>query len=226
MTDQINARDWERLSAYLDGALSETDTRRLELRLAAEPALADVLAQLERTRYLLRQTPQARPPRAFALTAAMAGERGHWLDRLPFSLTMVSAMASIMLVFVLLGDFVTPGGIVSLDDMLPAAAPAAEMAVEEEAQTFALDAPPEPLAEGADTAEESSGDEALVLPSIAEEGDLADQRAEDSGERLIEEQLQQEPATVRRLHLFLLEAVLALVALVSGLGAWLQRRMS
>lgn len=227
MNDQIKARDRECLSAYLDGALSDKATHKLELRLGTEATLAREMAQLERTRYLLRRAPQVRPPRAFTLTPEMAQRRNPWLDRLPVSLTMVSAMASMLLAIVLLGDFVTPGGIVSYSQSLPDTAAVAESAAaDQQIEPLALKLPEEAVEEAEmDMAQEAPSEGALELPPNAG-GGLEEETAEDQGERLIEEQVEQQPTGIRRLHLFLLYAVLALVALVSGLGAWLQRRLS
>nr|MBC8333233.1 anti-sigma factor [Anaerolineae bacterium] len=39
MTDQISRRDWEHLSAYLDGQLAEKERALLAARLKQNPAL-------------------------------------------------------------------------------------------------------------------------------------------------------------------------------------------
>lgn len=68
-------RDVELLSAYLDGQLSPRQKARLEARLKQDAALRQTLAGLRQTRALLRRMPPRRVPRAFTLTAAMAGVR-------------------------------------------------------------------------------------------------------------------------------------------------------
>ena len=105
MKSGITPRDFERLSAYLDGALEADKRRQLEERLRAESSLAAALKDLEGTRALLRRLPQRRAPRSFSLTPAMAGVEqrstfGGWN-----SLNLVSAVATLMLVVVLAGDF-------------------------------------------------------------------------------------------------------------------------
>jgi hypothetical protein len=66
-------RDVELLSAYLDGQLSQSDSAKLESRLAADPDLNAVMGDLRTARGLLRQLPQRRAPRNFMLSPKMAG---------------------------------------------------------------------------------------------------------------------------------------------------------
>ncbi len=68
-------RDLELLSAYLDGQLPPHQQARLEARLEQDAALRQTLADLRQTRALLRRMPSRRVPRAFTLTANMAGVR-------------------------------------------------------------------------------------------------------------------------------------------------------
>jgi len=93
-------RDVERLSAYLDGQLSQADRTRLEKRLQADPELAAVLDDLRQARSLLRQTPQRRAPRNFTLTPKMAGIRPPVPRAVP-ALSWASAIATLLFVFTL-----------------------------------------------------------------------------------------------------------------------------
>jgi hypothetical protein len=68
-------RELERLSAYLDGALSSKETSRLEARLQADPALQRALEELRQTANLLHSLPEVPLPRSFTLTAQMVGKR-------------------------------------------------------------------------------------------------------------------------------------------------------
>ena len=45
---ELNDKDWEQVNAYHDGALSASEMRGLETRLAAEPALAAALEDVRR----------------------------------------------------------------------------------------------------------------------------------------------------------------------------------
>lgn len=100
MNTPVSNHDLERLSAYLDGALSAGELRQVETRLQHEPELAAALQQLAATRALLRRAPQRRAPRHFTLTPAMAGLRqagGGWLGW-----GLASAVSSLLLVATLL----------------------------------------------------------------------------------------------------------------------------
>jgi hypothetical protein len=102
MKTRISPRDWEQLSAYLDRQLKPSERSRLEARLQVDPGLRTALEELRRTRAVLRSTPHPRAPRKFTLTPEMVGARPAW--RLAPALGFVSALASIALIFALIGD--------------------------------------------------------------------------------------------------------------------------
>lgn len=109
MDKTLSARDRQALSAYLDDELSQRERRRLEAKLARDPQLKAALEEMRELRRLLRSLPEVRAPRNFTLTPEMVGERS-WLARwlpsfsLAPSLSWASALATLMLVLVLLGD--------------------------------------------------------------------------------------------------------------------------
>lgn len=69
----LSDRDYELLSAYLDGGLAAAERSALEQRLNTEPALKAELVALAETVALLNQLPSRRAPRDFTLTPAMIG---------------------------------------------------------------------------------------------------------------------------------------------------------
>lgn len=69
----LNDRNVEQLSAYLDGELTEAERATLEARLQADPALRGELDSLRQTVALVRALPTLKAPRSFALTAEQAG---------------------------------------------------------------------------------------------------------------------------------------------------------
>jgi anti-sigma factor RsiW len=75
MTTHITPRDWEALSAYLDGQLAPKERQLLEARLHARADLREALEDLRRTRGVLRARLPVRAPRNFTLTPEMAGIR-------------------------------------------------------------------------------------------------------------------------------------------------------
>lgn len=68
-----NLRDIEKLSSYLDGQLSPSDSARLESRISADPELDSVLSDLRLARGILRKLPARKAPRNFTLTRKMVG---------------------------------------------------------------------------------------------------------------------------------------------------------
>ncbi len=101
----LSPRDWELLSAYLDGELTPRERARLEVRLEREPGLRQALQRMAQTRAVLRRTPRLRAPRSFALTPAMVGQQ----PALPSVMRWVSLAATVLLLFVLAGDFFLAG---------------------------------------------------------------------------------------------------------------------
>ncbi|MCB9450323.1 MAG: hypothetical protein H6672_02730 [Anaerolineaceae bacterium] len=104
----LSDRDYELLSAYLDGVLVAADRAALEKRLAAEPALRAELDALQDTISLLNQLPTHRAPRDFTLTPAMIGSQTtSRRGRLSFltSPTFSAVTAAAAMFLVVLGAF-------------------------------------------------------------------------------------------------------------------------
>lgn len=150
MNRTISPQDIELLSAYLDRELSANQMAEVEVRLQTESELKDLFVELRRTRQVLRSLPVMRAPRNFTLTPEMAGIKPRrenrlvlWFNRLRLS----SALAAILLVLVLMGDFLT--GITPLPlagrlatDSMPAEELSAAESLPEAAQSLqALEAP-------------------------------------------------------------------------------------
>ncbi|HEX6304059.1 MAG TPA: hypothetical protein VFZ76_07705 [Anaerolineales bacterium] len=107
MTNRISKRDWERLSAYLDGQLSDREQSRMKSRLQAEPQLQSALEEMRRTQLILRSLPKLRAPRNYTLTPQMVPVREARRHAYPI-LGFASALATLLLVLVLIGDFFSP----------------------------------------------------------------------------------------------------------------------
>lgn len=103
MADRISPKDFELLSAYLDGQVSAGERQRLDSRLAREADLRRALAQLRQTRELLRTAPHLQRPRSFALTPEMVKSRAR-LIRAFSAVRMVSIVAGILFAFLFAGD--------------------------------------------------------------------------------------------------------------------------
>jgi hypothetical protein len=117
MRAQISNRDYEQISAYIDGQLAPGDQRKLEERLRTRPELQEVLNELRQTRALLRMAPRRQAPRNFTLTPAMVGETGPKKKTTLFgglfpTLSFASAVAAFALVATLLFQLI-PGSALS-----------------------------------------------------------------------------------------------------------------
>jgi hypothetical protein len=110
MMNRISTRDWEALSAYLDGQLPVRETGRLERRLAADPNLQEALEDLQNTRALVRNIPRLRAPRNFTLTPEMVGMRQPRPPAYP-AFQLASVLATILFVLVMVGDFLFIPGV-------------------------------------------------------------------------------------------------------------------
>lgn len=218
MSSAISPRDWETLSAYLDDALSAKERQQFATQLEKDAQLRGALQRFELLRAQLRSAPQARPPRHFTLTPEMLGSRSPRTGRVSLSFSMLSAVASLLLVVVLMGDFATYGlpfgrsaATVALEAAAPVEEPAAMMAQSaEEAGEMAQEEAQEDAAGvgGADEAEEQAIKAPPPEPEMAE------------SERAVEEQGGIQVQAWLRAG----EIVLAAIALTSGLAAWRQRR--
>jgi len=106
MKKQLSIREWQTLSAYLDGNISPHEKSHLESKLSSDAELREALEELRRTRTILRNTPAIKAPRNFTLTRQMVGIKETKKATAFFPLFKFSTViASILFVFALLGDF-------------------------------------------------------------------------------------------------------------------------
>ncbi len=114
----IPARDLERLSAYLDGQLSDSERSALHERLQREAPLALALEELRQVREALRALPPVRLPRNFTLTPEMAGQARPRTSR-GFAFAWGSAFATLALAVVAVADL-AGGGLMAARQAAPA----------------------------------------------------------------------------------------------------------
>jgi hypothetical protein len=108
MKRTLSPRDIELLSLYLDQHLETGQRARMEARLRADAELRTAYQELRQTRTLLRSLPRLKAPRNFTLTPEMVGlarEKASPPRRIYPVFQFASALASVLLVLVLLGDF-------------------------------------------------------------------------------------------------------------------------
>ena len=119
-------QELNRLSAYLDNALSPRETRKFEARLAANPELKEKLDNLRRTKIALGHLTRLRAPHNFTLTPDMVSVRKPSRQPLQTTLRLASALAAILLVVVFSAEFFL--GEIRPSLMLEAEAPVMESA--------------------------------------------------------------------------------------------------
>jgi anti-sigma factor RsiW len=110
MRPQLSQRDYEHISAYLDGDLKPKERAQVEARLQIDDAFQAALQEMRQTRSLLRSLPRIRSPRNFKLTPAMVAKPGTRPGLYPhsyYTLRLSAVLSSLLLVCVLIGDFLT-----------------------------------------------------------------------------------------------------------------------
>jgi hypothetical protein len=101
-------KDWQLLSNYLDGQLTNREVSMIETRLQGEPQLKQTLLEMQQTRYLMQHAKQIPVPRSFTLTPEMAAQiRPAMKPLFPF-FSFASVIATVFLVIVILFEFL-PG---------------------------------------------------------------------------------------------------------------------
>jgi hypothetical protein len=229
---RVTDRDLEILSNYLDGQLDNRDRARLETRLQKDPDLREAHEQLNRTRLVLRSLPKMRAPRNYTLSPRTVPARTALPRSYPV-LRLVTALASFLLIFTLLGDYLVfrPGEMVSRTAEQALEAPAAVMeaplmATQALSEMQALEAPaaaetesppPSDMLEMAPEApREGSEDleQAKQIPSIQGEARASVTVEEPTSSRLFDQGA----------YLRVVEVSLAAIAILAGVLAVYQRR--
>lgn len=99
----LTLKEYEQFSAYLDGQLSASETRKLEEQLKLNPEWRLALDELNATRALLRRAPQYRAPRNFTISPEVARQyaRKSWIPTF-ISFRLSSAVAALSVIAVML----------------------------------------------------------------------------------------------------------------------------
>jgi hypothetical protein len=106
MRAQLSNRDYEQLSAYIDGQLAPRERERLEARLRLQPELQTALEDLNRTRSMLRRAPRRKAPRNFTLTPEMAEQIRPQRRKTSWNLFPALSFASALATLILVASFV------------------------------------------------------------------------------------------------------------------------
>ena len=95
---RLSAREFEKLSAYVDGQLSARKMAVLEKKIRSNAVYQETLAELQETKRLLRSVPLKQVPHNFTLTSQMAGIRTARPAHLFPVLSISSAVAGVLVV--------------------------------------------------------------------------------------------------------------------------------
>ena len=108
MTTKLTLQDYQRISAYLDNALSSKDRIEFEKHLKIEPELKQVLLEFSYSRRLLRSLPVRKAPRNFILRASEVHARSPRFFLVP-ALNSIAVAAVLLLAVVFGGSQLIPG---------------------------------------------------------------------------------------------------------------------
>jgi hypothetical protein len=185
MRMKISRRDWQRLSAYLDGQLSSDEHAQFTARLTTEPELKSALDDLLLMQTRLAELPKLRAPRDFTLTPQTVDQRQRAV-RMFTTFRMASVVSSLLFGLIFLGMIVAPGKVglapVSKEISVPVAERSADL--EEELDDVAnLEAPAAPALE----MESEEAEEADVEPEQSVDVVAQDAHAEKATGEEVEE---------------------------------------
>ncbi len=180
MSRQPSSRDLQKLSAYLDGELNASASRKIKDRLTQDPNLLVALEDLRDTRAILRRMPARRAPRSFTLSPQMVAKRPP-MPRLIPALNYATVLA--MLLFFI--SFIPPIGFGAMAPPAPEMMmESADMAMEEPApaeEPAAAPAMEAPVEEEFAVAEEPAEEETVPMddePTAGEEAPKVSPTAE------------------------------------------------
>lgn len=157
---QLNDRDLELISAYIDGQLSAEERREVERRLDDEADLRLAYEELRATVQVLRDLEPVRPPRSFTLDPAKVAPQRRTAARLGWGrLLQVAGVFAAVLVAAI--------GTLSVIGSLGSSAPAPASAPMVAAPTAEAPASALELRESAPTPEQGNG---VAAPAVLENG--------------------------------------------------------
>lgn len=104
MKARISQKDWERISAYLDGQLDDKAAEKVKRDLDARPDLRKAFGELQRYKVILQQVPMRRARRNFTLQPGMLKVQP--LPRLVPVFRLTSAVVAILAVILFAIDLV------------------------------------------------------------------------------------------------------------------------
>lgn len=112
--ERLRTKTLQKISAYLDDALSPSEKRKLEVRLSRNPKLREQYEKLRRIKIILGQLPRLRAPRRYTLTPEMVKVRRPRPKPFITSLRLATALSAVLLVVLVGLQFIAGGSLLSM----------------------------------------------------------------------------------------------------------------
>lgn len=136
---KLSSRDWELISAYIDGELNAQEKARLEERIKIHPEYQQAIEGLRRTKAILQKAPVRKVPRNFTLTQAdvQQARLPRWIPSMQWASAAVALVAGFLFASQMIPGFVSQksNAPTAMESAAPTESPMAETAP----QTMAAD---------------------------------------------------------------------------------------
>lgn len=129
--EELSKKDWELLSAYVDGELQGKNLKYVEDRLKTDARLQHALEDMQQMKSAMAQVRHVRAPRNFTITAEMAGQKPRE-RQMYMAFRFASVLASVLFVVFVMSDVFLLRSVAPV--RFETSAPAMEMAEKEMAQ--------------------------------------------------------------------------------------------
>jgi len=136
---KLSSKEWELISAYIDGELNAQEKARMEERIKTHPEYQQAIDGLRRTKAILQKTPVRKVPRNFTLTLAdvQTAHLPRWIPTMQWASAAVALVAVFLFAYQMVPGFT--GQKTNAPTTLEQAAPTESTMVAEAPQTIAAD---------------------------------------------------------------------------------------
>lgn len=106
---KLSSREWELISAYIDGELNAQEKARLEERIKTHAEYQQAIEGLRRTKAILQKTPVRKVPRNFTLTQAdvQRARLPRWIPSMQWASAAVALVAGFLFASQMIPGFVS-----------------------------------------------------------------------------------------------------------------------
>src|SRR5574340_13804 len=129
---KLSSREWELISAYIDGELNAQEKARLEERIKISPEYQQAIEGLRRTKAILQKAPVRKVPRNFTLTQAdvQPARLPRWIPTMQWASAAVALVAGFLFASQMIPGFVSQktNAPAAMESAAPTQSPLAETA--------------------------------------------------------------------------------------------------